>query len=138
MNAKKRILISDCDAEVLIALERFLEDHGFDTTTACSTDEALRLALQKPFDLILAADHPPEMNCELLLRCLSASKTPVVAMENDLPRHPFAGPYLLSLGAKGIVHKWEHKEVQDAVTTLLVTSAPEAAKSAVAGTANLG
>jgi len=134
---KKRILISDCDVEVLIALEHFLEDNGFDTTTACTTDEALRFACQKPFDLILAADHPPELSCELLLRSLRSTTTPLVAMEN-VPRHPFAEAYLMSLGAKGIVHKWEHGEVQDVVTRLLVTAAPEVAKSAVAGTANLG
>lgn len=134
---RKRILISDCDVEVLIALERFLEDKGFDTTTACTTDEALRLASQKPFDLVLAADHPPELSCERLLRSLGSARTPVLAMEN-VQRHPFAEAYLLSLGAKGIVHKWEHAEIQDAVTRLLVTTTPEVAKSAVAGTANLG
>jgi len=135
--SKKRILISECDVEVLIALERFLEDRGFDTTTACTTDEALRLTKQQPFDLILAADHPPEISCELLLRSLSSTKTPLVAMQNA-PRYPFAEAHLLFLGAKGIVHKWEHQEVQDAVTRALVTGAPEVGKSAVAGTANLG
>lgn len=134
---KKRILISDCDIEVLLALERFLEDSGFDTTTACTTDEVLRLSRQKPFDLVLAADHPPELSCELLLRSLGSTKTPLVAMENT-QRHPFADAYLISLGAKAIVHKWEHGEIQDMVTRLLVTGAPEVAKSAVAGTANLG
>lgn len=133
-HAKKRILISDCDAEVLIALEHILEDDGFDTTTACTTAETLRLLGQKKFDLILAADHPPELNCELLLH---SGGPPVVVLEN-LPRHPFAEPYLLSLGVKRIVHKWEYQEVQAAVNELLVTQGGELAKSAVAGAAKLG
>ena len=135
--ARKRILISDCDVEVLISLEHLLEDNGFDTTTACTTDEALQLANQRPFDLVLAADHPPELNCELLLRRLRLAEIPVVAMEN-MQRHPFADAYLMALGAKDIVHKWEHGEIRDVVTRLLVTGAPEVAKSAVAATANLG
>jgi len=134
--ARMRVLISDCDTDVLIALERVLEDDGFDTTTACTTDETLRLLAQKNFDLILAADHPPELNCEVLLRNSQSGGIPVVALENG-PRHPFAEPYLLSLGAKRIVHKWEYQEVQNAVKDLLVRHVGETAKSAVAGTANL-
>ena len=135
--ARKRILISDCDAEVLIALEHVLEDAGFDTTTACTIEETLRLLGQKQFDLVLAADHPPELNCEVLLHRSKSGGPPVVAMEN-LPRHPFVESYLLALGAKKIVHKWEPQEVQAAVRELLVLQPVEGAKSAVAGTAKLG
>ncbi len=136
-HARKRILISDCDADVLILLEHVLEDDGFDTTTACTTDETLRYLQQGTYDLILAADHPPELNCERLLRDSQSRQTPIVAMENK-PRHPFAEPYLLSLGAKRIVHKWQREEVEKAVNELLIAQAGEAAKSAVAATANLG
>jgi DNA-binding response OmpR family regulator len=135
--AGKRILISDCDVEVLIALEHVLEDDGFDTTTASTIDETLRLLGQQKFDLLLVADHPPELNCERLLRNSQSRGTPVVALENR-PRHPFAEPYLLSLGVRRIVNKWEHREVQDAVNELLVRHTGESAKSAVAGTAKLG
>jgi len=135
--AKKRILISDCDEEVLISLEHTLEDAGFDTTTACTTGEAIRLLGQREFDLILAADHPPELSCELLLRNLQTGGIPLVALENQ-PRHPFAEQYLLSLGARRIVHKWRPDEVQSVVQELLITQSGEVTKSAVAGTAKLG
>lgn len=135
--ARKRILISDCDAEVLIVLEHVLEDAGFETTTACTIDETLRLLGQKQFDLVLAADHPPELNCEILLHRSKTGGPPVVALESR-PRHPFVESYLLALGAKRIVHKWEPQEVQDAVRELLINQAGEGAKSAVAGTAKLG
>jgi len=133
---RQRILISDCDVEALIALERVLENNGFDTTTVCTQDETVRLLAQQQFDLVLVADHPPELNCERLLR-QSKLNVPVVALENR-PRHPFAEPYLLSLGARKIVHKWEHQEVQNAVNELLVRHSGETGKRAVAAAAKLG
>jgi len=136
-HARKRILISDCDADVLIALERVLEDAGFDTATACTIEETLRLLGQRQFDLVLAADHPPELNCAELLQRLRPAGPPVVALETR-PRHPFAESYLLALGAKKIVHKWEPQEVHDAVRELLISQQAEGVKSAVAGTAKLG
>ncbi len=136
-HARKRILISDCDAEALISLEHLLEDDGFDTTTAWTTDETLNLLEQKKFDLVLAADHPPELNCERLLRNSRSRETPVVALEN-VPRHPFAEPYLMALGAKGIVHKWRQEEVKGFVNKLFASRASETQKRAVAATAKLG
>ncbi len=134
---RKRILISDCDTEVLIALERMLEDAGFDTTLACTEAETDRLLSQQKFDLALVADHPPELNCERLLRQARSGGVPVVALENR-PRHPFSEPYLLSLGAEKIVHKWEHQEVHDAVNELLVRQRAGIGKSGVAAAAKLG
>lgn len=134
---RKRVLISDCDDEVLIALERLLEDAGFDTTTACSTSEALDLLRMSEFDLVLAADHPPELNCEAILRLAQAKQVPVVGLETR-PRHPFAEAYLLSLGASRIVHKWDHQQIRNAANELLFTLPGERAKSAVAASGHLG
>jgi CheY-like chemotaxis protein len=136
MEEKKRILISDCDEEVLIALEHWLEDQGFDTTTAWSTEESLRLLNQKDFDLVLAADHPPELDCEILLRNAPGKGIPVVALASR-PRHPFAEQRLLALGAQRVVHKWEPSEVQRAVEDL-INSAQAMPKRAVAGTRKVG
>ncbi|MGZ4788580.1 MAG: hypothetical protein ACXVZX_08660 [Terriglobales bacterium] len=136
-HARKRILISDCDTEVLITLEHVLEDEGFDTTTACRTDETLQLLQTQEFDLVLAADHPPELDCERVLREAQTHNTPVLALENRA-RHPFAGAFLLSRGARGIVHKWEHQEVHDAVHGVLFGPCGEMAKSAVAATGQIG
>ena len=136
-HAKKRILISDCDPDVLITLERVLEDAGFDTTTAMTQEETVRLLAQGDFDLLLAADHPPELSCAELLRRSHAGGPPLIALESR-ERHPFVEPYLLALGAKKIVHKWEPQQVQAAVMDLLTKQPREGVKSAVAGKANLG
>lgn len=51
--ARKKILIADCHEEVLIALEKMLEDAGFDTTTAWTARETLALVDSQVFDLVL-------------------------------------------------------------------------------------
>jgi DNA-binding response OmpR family regulator len=135
--AKKRILISDCDAELLISLERVLEDEGFDTTTVCTTNETVRLLHGRAFDLALIADHPPELNCEAILRDMVPGGTQIIALENRT-RHPFAEPYLLSLGARRIVHKWDSSEVLRAVKEALAGNSTESTKSGVAAAAKLG
>ena len=136
-DTRRRILISDCDPELLMTLERVLEDNGFNTTTVCTTSETVRLLQGKSFDLALIADHPPELNCAAVLKGSHPGGTPIVALENR-PRHPFAEPYLLSLGVRKIVHKWDSSEVLRAVKEALASRAVDKAKTAVAATAKLG
>lgn len=137
-SVKKHILIADSDEQALIALEHLLEDQGFNTTTAWTTNQAMDFLQHDQFDLLLVADHPPEVNCELVLRKTSqGSQTPLVVLEN-LPRHPFAEPYLITLGATKIVHKWQHDEVKSTVAGMLNPSTAITAKSSVASAANLG
>lgn len=116
MNRRKHILIADNDELALIKLERMLEDDGFDTTTAWTTSETVDLLTKGKFDLLLVADHPPELDCELVLRRVRSggSNVPLLVLENK-PRHPFSGPFLLELGARQIVHKWQIGEVKQAV-----------------------
>jgi DNA-binding response OmpR family regulator len=136
--AKKHILIADSDEQALIALEHLLENQGFDTITAWTTNQAMDFLQHDKFDLLLVADHPPEVNCELVLRkTRQESQTPLVVLEN-LPRHPFAEPYLMTLGATKIVHKWQHDEVRSTVAGMLNPSTAISVKSGVASAANLG
>lgn len=136
---KKHILIADSDERVLIQLEKLLEDEGFETTTASTTTETMNLLRKSHFDLLLVADHPPEINCERVLREFRPGEeaVPLLVLEN-LPRHPFAGAYLINLGARKIVHKWRLREVRDAVQGLIATGFGNAAKSAVAAGLKVG
>lgn len=61
--ARKQILILDQDENVLIELERLLQDEGFETTTTWSLKEAFHLLAVKEFDLFLLSDHLPEVSC---------------------------------------------------------------------------
>jgi len=136
---RKHILIADCDEEVLIELEHLLEDEGFDTTTAWSTDETLSLVRQKTFDLLLIADHPPELSCELVIRESSGTERqlPVYVMEGSI-KHPFQEPYLLNMGATGVVQKHRREDVRRAVHGFFSVVVPSSSKTAVAPSAKVG
>jgi DNA-binding response OmpR family regulator len=138
-SVRKHILIADSDELVLIHLERMLQDDGFETTTAWTTSQTVELIGKQQFDLLLVADHPPELNCETVLRQTRSQggKVPLVVLENS-PRHPFAEPFLMNLGASRIVHKWQPGAVKEAVQGMLVPGAGVVAQSAVAGAPKLG
>jgi hypothetical protein len=78
------------------------------------------------------------LNCEqvLRLRRQAGAKAPVVVLETT-PRHPFAEPYLVTLGASTFVYKWRQGDVKSVVVGML-GGGFSASKSAVAGTTNLG
>lgn len=135
---RKHILIADSDEQSLIELERLLQDEGFETTTAWNTSDAVDLIRHRKFDLLLVADHPPELNCEVVLRLRqqAGAETPLVVLETR-PRHPFVEPYLLTLGASDFVQKWQKGEVKNLVLGMLGHGF-SASKSAVAGTMKLG
>ena len=68
--SRKRVLIADCHEEVLIALEKMLEEMGFDTTTVWTAKDALRLIDSEVFDLVLVNEYLPDADCEDLLKAL--------------------------------------------------------------------
>lgn len=64
---RKTILIVDDDEQVLIDLERLLEDQGYNTTTAWSGREALQLLQSKSFDFVLLDGDLPDLSREELM-----------------------------------------------------------------------
>ena len=58
--SRKKILVADCHEDVLIILERLLEDAGFDTTTVWTAKEALTLLDSHAFDLVLVNKYLPD------------------------------------------------------------------------------
>ncbi len=62
MSTRKKVLVLNTHAEFLIALQRVLEEEGFDTTTTWDTQEVLALLVSREFDVVLLGEHPPEMN----------------------------------------------------------------------------
>jgi DNA-binding response OmpR family regulator len=100
----KRILIIDNDEDALIGLEQTLEDAGFVTTTAWSTEEALRLSDKEPFDLLLIDEHLCDLNSRMLARLLRVPQPKaVLLLMNTRKGHP---------GPDAAVCKWEHDEVK--------------------------
>jgi CheY-like chemotaxis protein len=65
---RKTILIVDDDEQVLIELERLLEDQGYNTTTAWSGREALQRLQSRSFDFVLLDRDLPDLTREELMR----------------------------------------------------------------------
>lgn len=113
---RKRILLADCHEDVLIALEKLLEDAGFDTTTAWTEKEALTLAESSTFDLALVNEHLFDVECERVLKALQkgGKRTFCVVMYSSIPKIVdfvrFKG-----LGARDIVCKRPYVRILDLV-----------------------
>jgi DNA-binding response OmpR family regulator len=136
---RKKILIVDNDEDVLIALERVMEETGYNTTTAWDLPEGLDLMTTSGFDLLLIGDHPPELNCERVLKLLRREdvKVPCIVM-HTAARHPFSEPYLRFLGASGIACKWSAEEVAAEVARCLAPKPAVAPKFMCAAAGRAG
>jgi DNA-binding NtrC family response regulator len=117
---RNRILIVDNDEKVLIELERSLEQAGYETETAWNLPEGIDALADGRFHLLLVGDHPPELNCERVLRVLAREglDIPVIVMHTR-PRHPFAEAFIAHLGAAGVVCKWDEEDVVSTVRRCL-------------------
>ena len=67
MERRKSVLVLDFDDDVLIALERALEDSGFNTTATWDVDEALALLRQRHFDFLVLGNRPPRLDAQAIV-----------------------------------------------------------------------
>jgi two-component system, OmpR family, response regulator ResD len=119
---RKKVVVADCNQEVLIALEKVLEDAGFDTTTACTAGEVLKLVDSQVFDLVLVNEYFPDAECEDLLKALRlrGAHVPCVVMQPYSPEiADIAG--LQALGARHIVYKYAYRQIVEIVSECLVS-----------------
>ena len=63
-----KVLILDCDPDVLTILQHVLESAGLDTTITWNHSEARELANNVSFDVILVGDYAPEFTIETIRR----------------------------------------------------------------------
>ena len=106
----KRILLLDTDQDVLIGLERVLENEGMRTTVTWHQHEAMKLLSLDSIEVVVVGHHPPEINAAELLMAVQPGKKPCVVLHTN-PRHPFEADYLRSLGAEAVLEKWQEKEI---------------------------
>ncbi len=114
--SRRRALILDTDEAVLISVERLLEEEGIDTTTTWDVREAFAMLQSKRYDVLVLAEHPPQISCRHILRQLreSGDRTPAIVMQSA-PRHPFETVYLQSLDTYAVVPKCNGSAIADAV-----------------------
>jgi DNA-binding response OmpR family regulator len=118
--ARKKVLVADCDEEVLIALERMLEDAGFDTTTVWTGRDVLRLLQRQSFDLILVGECLPDTECKEILQALrqTGAPTPCIVLQPRTAAMP-AWDAFRHLGACEMLCKREFPQVVRVVTRWL-------------------
>jgi DNA-binding response OmpR family regulator len=117
---RKKVLVADCHEEVLIALEKILEDAGFDTTTVWTARDALKLVDSQVFDLLLVNEYLPDAECEDLLKALRTrgAQMPCIVMQPSAPEiTDFRG--LEALGARDIVCKYAYRQIVEVVSECL-------------------
>jgi DNA-binding response OmpR family regulator len=119
--SRKRILIADCHEDILIILERLLEDAGFDTTTVWTAKEALKLADSHAFDLILINEYLPDAECEDVLKALQrkGEQIPCIVMQPSAPEIVDFTRFE-ALGAKDIVCKHCFRQIVEIVRECLL------------------
>jgi|SRR5437588_10191192 len=99
---RKTILIVDDDEQVLIELERLLENQGYNTTTAWSGREALQLLQSKSFNFVLLDGDLPDFTREELMRqAQTCSKSYWIVLQPQVRFRPE------SVSANSVC-KWEH------------------------------
>jgi CheY-like chemotaxis protein len=108
---RQRILVLASDDGLLIELEHSLEDLGFDTSTTWDWAEALKLARAGHFDLLLIAEHPPEVSAVEFLRELQCGPGGVPCLVLQRSPGPFSEQYFYSLGASGVVVGRRYEEI---------------------------
>jgi len=118
--ARKKVLVADCHEDVLIVLEKILEDAGFNTTTAWTAKDALRLVDSQTFDLVLVNEYLPDAECEDLLKALRkrGAQMPCIVMQPSAPEiTDFTS--LLALGACEVVCKYAFRQIVEVVSKCL-------------------
>lgn len=118
--ARKRVLVADCHEEVLIVLEKMLEDAGFDTTTVWTAQQVLDKVESQVFDIMVINEYLPDAECEDLLKKLQEKgmQMQCVVMQPSAPEITDVGA-LRELGAREIVCKRAYQQVVDAVNRCL-------------------
>lgn len=119
--ARKKVLVADCHEEVLITLQKMLEDAGYDTTIVWTASEALKLLESGTFDLVLTNEYLPDAECEDLLKALQKQRAqvPCIVMQPSAPEITNSTS-LEALGVRDIVYKYAYRQIVSVVNERLL------------------
>jgi DNA-binding NtrC family response regulator len=120
----KQILVVDGHEDVLISIEKLLEEAGFDTTTAWSAREARLLLKDYRFEVVLVGECLPDGRCEDLFRVAHRhdDRTRLIVLQASSPLIDDGRRFVFS-GAFAVASKYEHSTVLSAVERAFLLSA---------------
>ena len=114
------ILVVDNDEDVLIAMERVLEEKGYATTLAVSGAEACKLLSEGSFDLLVLDDYLSDRDSvKTLAESRSAGISSLVIVTYHRLPSLDQGARLRELGVRALVDKRAHLELIEIVDHLL-------------------
>ena len=106
----KRVLIVDGHEEVLISLEKLLEDAGFNTTTSWTAADAARFLRSTQYDVVLVNEYLPDCYCEALLRARKRNDEACwIVMQGTAPEMSDRDRFI-RLGADAVVCKHQTQQ----------------------------
>ncbi len=70
---RRTALVLDTDEAAMISLQRMLQDEGIDTTITWDQQEALALLRSKRYDVLLLAEHPPQLDSKYILQQIEST-----------------------------------------------------------------
>lgn len=126
-NEQAKILIVDNDEEVLIALERILEDEGYATATAASQEEASKLLSEGRFECLVLDDYLSDKDSISVLtelRRLEMTPPAVIVTYHRYPSKSFQARVRL-LGVRALINKRAYSGLAQVIRYLLDREAPE-------------
>lgn len=116
----RRILLADNDEDVLVALERILEDGGYATATAVSHAETTKLLSQDAFDLCVLDDYLSDKDSiQVLTEFRRAGMTLLVIVTYHRLPSPHEEMQLRALGVSALINKRADAELAQMVDQLL-------------------
>lgn len=119
-NERPKILIADDDEDILVALERALEDEGYATTTAVNHEEASNLLSQETFDLLVLDDSLSDKDSiEVLMELRHLERMPLVVVTFHSLFGARRANRLRLLGVSAFVSKRAQSDLVEVVHHLL-------------------
>ena len=119
-NRARKILVADNDEDVLVALERILQDGGYDTTTVLSSAEAHKLLSVGKFDLLVLDDFLSDKDsAQILTECRGSGNTLLAVVTYHRFPSLDKETQLRELGVSALVSKSAHSELVAIVDHLL-------------------
>jgi DNA-binding response OmpR family regulator len=101
-----KILIADNDEDVLVALERALEDEGYDTAVTVNGDVAFQILSTGVFDLLVLDDYLSDRHCiQVLTHFQSVGMKPLVVVTYHRLPSRAERKQLRTLGVSTLVNK---------------------------------
>lgn len=101
----KKILVIDDETMILESIKIIFEDLGFDVTIHSDSEEGLRDALERDFDLVLCDMRMPGLDgAALTERLLAAKRDTSVFIITAFPNDPLVSR-ALKAGAAGLLKK---------------------------------